>query len=146
MITTKGHSIAAICDWTNRAVNNKGGDTAEIQTAFRDTLKKGIKRAGYPSCEEELGIIDTINDFDVTPMAEQLPNMVMKYMQDESRAINLPAPDGNTAPATLRMVHKEEKTREGIIQMGDKKGDKYTSTTAAHDEYSLKQHTENFKK
>ena len=146
MITTKGHSLAALADWGNRAVNNKGGDTAEIQTAFRETLKKGIKRAGYPTCEAELGIIDEINDFDVTPLAEQLPNAVVKYMQDESRAINLPAPDGNTAPATLRMVHKEEKTKTGIIQMGDHKGETYESTTTAHDEFSLKQHTDKFKK
>jgi hypothetical protein len=146
MITTKGHSIAAVCEWANKAVNNKNGDTAEIQTAFRETLKKGIKRAGYPSCEAELGIIDEISDFDVTPMAEQLPNVIMKYMQDESRAINLPAPDGNTAPATLKMIHREEKTRTGIIQMGEHKGEEYSSTTAAHDEYALKQHTDEFKK
>ena len=81
MITTKGHSIAAVCEWANKAVNNKNGDTAEIQTAFRETLKKGIKRAGYPSCEAELGIIDEISDFDVTPMAEQLPNVIILSMQ-----------------------------------------------------------------
>ena len=146
MITTKGHSIAAVCAWANNVVNNKNGDSMEIQTAFRETLKKGIKRAGYPTCEAELEIIDTITDFDVTPLAEQFPTAIAKYMSDESRAINLPAVDGNTAPATLKMVHKEEKTREGIIQMGDRKGDKYVSTIGAHDEYALKQHTDTFKK
>ena len=146
MITTKGHSLSALCAWGNKAVNNKDGDTAEIQTAFRQTVKKAIDRAGYPTCKAELGIIDEINDFDVTPLAEQLPNIVVKYMQDESRALELPAPDGNTAPATLQMVHVEDKTREGVVQMGPNKGDKYISTTAAHDEFKLKHKTDKFKK
>jgi hypothetical protein len=146
MITTKGHSLSALAEWGNQAFNNKGGDTAEFQTAFRETLKKGIKRAGYPSCEAELGIIDEINDFDVTLISEQIPNILSKYMQQTSRAVNLPAVDANTAPATLKMVHKDEKTKTGIIQMGDRKGEEYTSTTAEHDEYYLKQHTDEFKK
>lgn len=145
MVTQKSHSIAAIAEWANRAANNTNGTTPEIQSAFRETLKAGIKKANYPSCEAELAIIDEINDFDVTPLAEQLPNAVAKYMAETGRAINLPAVDNATAPGTLKLVHKEEQTKTGVNQLGPNKGETYESTTAAHDEYRIKSNNKQFK-
>lgn len=146
MITENTHSLAALAAWGNKAVNNVNGTTPEIQQAFRQTLKAGIKKANYPSCEAELAIIDEINDFDVTPLAEQLPNAIAKYMAEEKRAINLPAVDDQTAPATLKLIHKDESTSTGTIQMGPHKGETYESVTAAHDEYRIKSNNKSFKK
>jgi hypothetical protein len=145
MITTGTHSLSALAEWGNNAFNNVNGTTPELQQSFRQVLKAGIKKANYPSCEAELAIIDEINDFDVTPIAEQLPNALAKYMAETGRAVNLPAPDENTAPATLKFVHKEEAVNTGIIQMGDKKGQPYESKVKAHDEYALKQNKKAFK-
>lgn len=145
MFTEHSHSLAALAAWGNKAANNINGTTPEIQHAFHDVLKAGIKKANYPSCEAELAIIDEINDFDVTPLAEQLPNAIAKYMAEEKRAINLPAVDDVTAPATLKLVHKEEVTNTGTIQMGERKGETYTSTTLAHDEYRVKSNNKLFK-
>lgn len=146
MITTGNHSLAALAEWGNQAVNNVNGTTPELQQAFRQTLKAGIKKANYPSCEAELAIIDEITDFDVTPLAEQLPSAVAKYMSETGRALNLPAVDENSAPATLKLIHKDETVNTGIIQMGDKKGESYESTILAHDEYKLKSNNKQFKK
>lgn len=145
MVTTGTHSLAALAEWGNKAFNNVNGTTPELQDAFRKTLKAGIKKANYPSCEAELAIIDEINDFDVTPIAEQLPNAMSKYMAETGRAVNLPAPDENTAPATLKLVHKDETVNTGIIQMGDKKGQPYESKVAAHDEFKVKSNNKAFK-
>lgn len=145
MITNGTHSLAALAEWGNKAFNNVNGTTPELQDAFRKTLKAGIKKANYPSCEAELAIIDEINDFDVTPIAEQLPNAMSKYMAETGRAVNLPAPDKNTAPATLKLVHKYETVNTGIIQMGDKKGQPYESKVAAHDEFKVKSNNKAFK-
>lgn len=146
MITDKTHSLAALAEWGNQAVNNVNGTTPEIQQAFRQTLKAGIKKANYPSCEAELAIIDEISDFDVTPLSEQLPNAVAKYMAETGRPINLPAVDDQTAPGTLKLIHKDEQTKTGINQMGPNKGEPYESTTAAHDEYRIKSNNKQFKK
>ena len=145
MVTTGTHSLAALAEWGNNAFNNVNGTTPELQDAFRRTLKAGIKKANYPSCEAELAIIDEINDFDVTPIAEQLPNAMSKYMAETGPAVNLPAPGANTAPATLKLVHKYETVNTGIIQMGDKKGQPYESKVAAHDEFKVKSNNKAFK-
>jgi hypothetical protein len=145
MITTANYSLAAFTEWVNNATNNVNGTTPDMQQAFRQTLKAGIKKANYPSCEAELAIIDEINDFDVTPMAEQIPNMVSQYMSQTGRPFNIPAPDENTAPTSLRLVHKDETTNTGIIQMGDKKGQPYESKVKAHDEFKVKNNTKAFK-
>jgi hypothetical protein len=146
MITERTHSLAAMCEWGNKAVNNQGGTTPEIQQAFRQTLKAGIKKANYPSCEAELAIIDEITDFDVTPLAEQMPDAIAKYMAETGRAINLPAVDDKTAPATLKLIHKDESVSTGTIQMGPHKGETYESVTEAHDEYRIKSNNKAFKK
>jgi hypothetical protein len=146
MVTEYAHSLAALAAWGNKAANNVNGTTPEIQQAFRQTLKAGIKKANYPSCEAELAIIDEITDFDVTPLAEQLPNAIAKYMAEEKRALNLPAVDDQTAPATLKLVHKDEQTKTGVNQLGPNKGETYESTTAAHDEYRIKSNNKQFKK
>lgn len=146
MVTQKTHSLAALVEWSNQAVNNTNGNTADFQTAFRQTLKSGIKKANYPSCEAELAVIDEITDFDVTPLAEQFPNAIAQYMADTGRAINLPAVDDTTAPGTLKAIHKEEQTKTGVNQMGPNKGETYESTTAAHDEYRIKSNNKQFKK
>ncbi len=145
MITTNNYSLAAIAEWVNNATNNVNGNTPDMQQAFRQTLKAGIKKANYPSCEAELAIIDEINDFDVTPMAEQIPNIISQYMSETGRPINLPAPDANTSPASLRLIHKDETVNTGIIQMGDKKGQPYESKVKAHDEFKIKSNNKAFK-
>lgn len=145
MITTANYSLAAFTEWVNNATNNVNGTTPDMQQAFRQTLKAGIKKANYPSCEAELAIIDEINDFDVTPIAEQIPGMISQYMGETGRPVAFPAPDENTAPTTLKLVHKDETVNTGIIQMGDKKGQPYESKVKAHDEFKLKNNTKAFK-
>ena len=145
MITENNYSLSAMVEWANKSVNNINGTTEEIQTAFHQVLKAGIKKANYPSCEAELGVIDQIKDFDVTPLAEQLPNIIAKYMAEEKRPINLPAVDDVTAPGSLRLVHKDEAVNEGVIQMGARKGEKYKSVVKAHDEYKIVSKKDKFK-
>lgn len=145
MITENNYSLANMVEWANKSVNNVNGTTEDIQTAFRQVLKAGIKKANYPSCEAELAVIDEIKNFDVTPMAEKIPDIIARYMAEEKRPIKLPAVDENTAPATLKLVHKDETVNEGIIQMGARKGEKYSSKVAAHDEYKIKSNTDAFK-
>jgi hypothetical protein len=145
MATEKSFSYAAFVAYGNACINNASGRTPEMQAAFRTDLKKAIAKAGYPQ-KDEIGIIDTINDFDMSATMHEIPNLVSGFMHDEKRAFNLPAPDKKTAPATLKVVSVGKKTKTGIIQMGDKKGQQYSSTTAAHEEVKVKNNTDEFKK
>lgn len=142
---SKQFAFAAFVEYGNSCINNTRGNTPEIQEAFRTDLKKAILKAGCPS-KSELGIIDTISDFDMSSILHEIPTIVTGFMRDEDRAFDLPAADKKTAPGTIRITDIEEKTREGIIMLGDKKGETYTSTTGAHKEYKIKSKTDAFKK
>lgn len=144
MATNKSFSFAAFVAYGNNCINNVNGTTPEIQTAFKADLKRAIAHANYPS-KDEIGIIDEINDFDMSNTLEQVPKLVSGFMHDEQRSFDLPAPDENTAPATLRVDAVPEKVNEGTIQFGDNKGQTYKSVTAAHDEVKVKSKTKQFK-
>lgn len=142
----KQWAYAAWCNYFNSCANNTTGNTPEVQDAFHVVLKKAIKKVQFPRDENELGIIDTVNDFDLSPLARQIPGLVTGFMHDEDRAFELPAVDGKTAPGSLRIAEIPEKTREGVIMLGDRKGETYTSTTGEHNEYKVKSNTDAFRK
>ena len=105
------------------ALANYGNSTAQAATNFQDAFiqdaKKYYAKAGYPS-KDEMGIFDEIRP-DVTNTVSAIPEFVAGFMKDEE-------------------------TKTGTIQMGDKKGETYTSTTLAHDEMVVKNKRGPFKK
>lgn len=145
MPTNKTFSLAAFVAYGNSCINNASGNTPDIQSAFKTDLKKAIAHAGYPS-KDEIGIVDEINDFDMSATMSKVPELVSGFMRDEKRSFDIPAADDNTTAATIKVVHVEEKTKEGTIMLGDKKGETYKSTIAAHDELAVKNRRGPFKK
>lgn len=145
MATNKGFSFASFVAYGNSCINNASGKTPEIQTAFKTDLKKAIAHAGYPS-KDEIGVIDEINDFDMSATMQKIPEIVSGYMKNEQRSFDIPAADDNTCPATIKVVAVDEKVKEGTIAFGDKKGETYKSTVAAHEEVSVKNRRDKFKK
>mgnify|MGYP001021894388 FL=1 len=77
---------------------------------------------------------------------QQVPKIVSGFMHDEQRNFDIPSSDSKTCAATVKVVAVDEKTKEGIIMLGDKKGSPYTSTIAAHEEISVKNKRDPFKK
>ena len=144
-MTNKSFSFAAWVNYGNACINNTTGNTPEIQTAFKSDLKKAIAHAGYPT-KEEIGVVDTINDFDMSATLQTIPKMVSGFMHDEKRSFDIPAADSNTCAATIKVVAVDEKTKEGTIMLGDRKGETYKSTIAAHEELSVKNRRDPFKK
>lgn len=141
MATNKSFSFAALAQYCNSSAES----ATSLKDAFKQDAKKFYAKAGYPS-KDEIDILDEI-DPDVTNIASQIPNVVSGFMKDEQRSFDLPALDENTAPATINVVHVEEKTTEGIVTIeGPNKGEKWTSTIAAHDEPKLKVRRNKFKK
>ena len=141
MATTKTFSFAALANYSN--------SSAEIATNFRNAFvqdaKKFYAKAGYPS-KDEIDILDGIAP-DVTNTVSAVPDLIAGFMHDEQRSFDIPAVDENTAPATINVVHVEEKTTEGIVTIdGPNKGQKWTSTIAEHDEPKLKVRRNKFKK
>ena len=132
MASTKGFSMAAFIEYGNGKLNNVSGKDMEIQTAFKTDLKKAIAHAGYPS-KDEIGIIDEINDFDMTNTLECVPTLVSDFMADTGRKFYLPA------------QHVPEETKEGVSKLGGVEK-KWTSTIAAHEVVKVKNHTKAFKK
>lgn len=145
MATGKPFSFASFVEYGNACFNNTTGNTPEIQTAFKQDIKKAIAHAGYPS-KDEIGIVDEINDFDMSGTLSAIPEIVSGYMKNEGRAFNIPAADDNTCAASINVVAVEEKVKTGTIQMGDKKGEEYTSTIGAHEELKVKNNRKPFKK
>ena len=135
MATNKSFSYAAFVEYGN----------AHMQEAFKTDLKKAIAHAGYPQ-KDEIGIIDTINDFDMTATLRAIPGTVSGFMHDEQRAFELPAPDKKTAPAVVKVVAVDKKTKTGTIAFGEHKGQSYKSTVAAHEEVRVKNKLNDFKK
>jgi hypothetical protein len=140
----KPFSYAAFVAYGNACINNANGKTQELQDAFRADLKKNIAKAGYPS-KDEIGIIDTINDFEMTATLKAIPSMVTGFIKDEDRSFELPAVNDSTAAGSLYIDSVDEHTRTGVIQFGERKGETYESTTAAHDEYKVHSNTKPFK-
>jgi hypothetical protein len=137
MATNKSFSYAAFVEYGNK--NEK------MQSAYKADLKKAIAHAGYPQ-KDEIGIIDTINDFDMSNIMRAIPETVSGFMHDEQRAFELPAPDKKTAPATIKVVAVDKKTKTGTIAFGEHKGQEYKSTVAAHEEVKVKNNVRDFKK
>lgn len=117
---------------------------AKLQDALRADFKKNAAKMGYPS-KDEIGIVDETT-LDATNTLSVIPATISGFMHDEGRSFDLPAPDEKTAAATLRVDAVEEKTKTGTIMLGDKKGQEYTSTIAAHEEIKVKNRTKPFKK
>lgn len=142
MATSKGWSLAAFCQYGNECINGKN---KEMQSAFKSDLKKAIAHAGYPN-KDEIGVIDEINDFDMSATLAKVPELVSGFMHDEQRSFAIPAADKKTAPATLRVEAVDKKVKTGIIMMeGPKKGQEYKSVTKAHEEVKVKSNTKDFK-
>lgn len=145
MATNKPFSFATFVAYGNSCINNTAGKTPEIQTAFKQDLKRAIDRAGYPT-KDEIGVIDEINDFDMSATLQKVPELVAGYMKTEQRSFEIPAADDNTCTATIRVVAVPEKTKTGTIRLGPNAGSEYTSTTYAHEELSVKNRRGPFKK
>lgn len=130
------------------ALSNYGNSTAAPATTFQDAFKEDAKKwyvkAGCPS-KDELGILDEVKP-DVTNTVSAIPGFVAGFMHDEQREFNIPAADDKTTAATIKVVHKDEETKTGINTMGPNKGEKWTSTVAAHDELVVKNKRGPFKK
>ena len=144
MATEKVFSLAAFCAYSNSCFNNTTGTTPTIQTAFKADLKKAIAHAGYPS-KDEIGVVDEINDFDMSNTMSKVPEIISGFMRDEKRAFDIPAANDNTCPASIKVVAVDDKVKTGIIQMGDKKGETYESKIKAHEELSVKNRRDAFK-
>lgn len=144
MSSVKGFSMAAFIEYGNGKLNNVSGKDMEIQQAFKADLKRNIAKAGYPS-KDEIGIIDEINDFDMSNTLECVPQIVSDYMADTGRKFDLPAPDKKTCPATIYTRHVPEETKTGVSKLGGVEKP-WTSTVLAHDVVKVKNHTKGFKK
>ena len=144
MSSVKGFSMGAFIEYGNGAINNVSGKSEDIQTAFKTDLKKAIAHAGYPS-KDEIGIIDEINDFDMSNTLECVPQLVSGFMADTGRKFDLPAPDKKTCPATIYTQFVPEETKTGVSKLGGAEKE-WTSTIAAHDVVKVKNHTKAFKK
>lgn len=144
MSSVKGFSMAAFIEYGNGKLNNVSGKDMEIQQAFKADLKRNIAKAGYPS-KDEIGIIDEINDFDMSNTLECVPQIISDYMADTGRKFDLPAPDKKTCPATIYTKHIPEETKTGVSKLGGVEKP-WTSTILAHDIVKVKNHTGGFKK
>ena len=145
MATNKTFSFASFVEYGNACINNTTGNTTEIQTAFKTDLKKAIAHAGYPT-KEEIGIIDEINDFDMSATMQKVPELISGYMRDEQRSFDIPACNDDTCAASLKVIAVEEKTKTGVNQLGPNAGSEYSSTTLAHEELQVKNRRGPFKK
>lgn len=141
MATNKTFSFAALANYGNSTAPS----AENFQKAFIMDAKKLYAKAGYPS-KDEIGILDEMKP-DVTNTVSVIPEFVSGFMHDEQRSFDLPAPDDNTTPATISVIHVEEKTSEGIVTIdGPNKGQKWTSTVGEHDEIKVKNRRNKFKK
>lgn len=141
MATNKGFSFAALANYSN----SSSTPAKNFQDAFVQDAKKFVAKCGYPS-KDEIGIMDEVTP-DVTNTVSAVPELISGFMHDEQRSFDLPAPDDKTAPATIKIVHVEEKTTEGVNQMeGPNKGQPWKSTIAEHEEPKIHVNRKAFKK
>jgi hypothetical protein len=142
MATNKQFAFAALANYSN----STAAPATNFQKAFVTDCKKFVAKCGYPS-KDEIGIMDEkIAEVDVTNTVTQIPELISGFMHDEQRAFDLPAPDNNTAPATIKVVQVPEKTSEGVQTIGPNAGQKWKSTIKAHEEPKLKIRRDMFKK
>lgn len=141
MATNKTFSFAALANYGN----STSAPAEKLQQAFIMDAKKLYAKAGYPS-KDEIGILDDMKP-DVSNTVSAIPEFVSGFMHDEQRSFDLPAPDDQTAPATISVVHVDEKTTEGVVTIaGPNQGQKWTSTVTEHDEIKVKNRRNKFKK
>lgn len=133
MATNKVGSLPAWVQYSND----------KLQEAARADFKKNAQKLGYPS-KDEIGVVDSAT-LDISHTLSAIPGAISGYMHDEHRAFDLPAPDAKTAAASIKVVPVPKKTKTGTIMLGDKKGQKYTSTVKAHEEVRVKNRTKPFK-
>ena len=137
-MTQKGVSFAAFVNFGNKELNEK----PEFKQAVHKDMKKMLKGV-IP--DNEMGVIDTV-EVDLSNTLEVIPQLVSDFMDKESRAFNIPAPNANTTPATIKIVDKEKETKTGTIQFGANAGKPYTTEIAAHSEFTIKNNRDDFKK
>ena len=137
-MTTKSFSFAAFVEFGNKDLN----ETPEFRDAVHKDMKKMLKGV-IPDNE-----MDVINDIDVdlSNTLGCMPKLISDFMDKESRAFNIPAPNANTTPATIKIVDKEAETKTGTIQFGANAGKPYTTEIAAHSEFTVKNNRDEFKK
>jgi hypothetical protein len=134
-------SLSAFVNYANEQINKKN---SEISTAFKSDLKKAIAHAGYPN-KDEIGIVDEINDFDMSGTMGCVGSLIGGYMKSEDRKFAIPAVDKNTAPATISIEAIPEKTSEGTVLFGPSKGKPYKTTTKKHNEVTVSSNRDAFK-
>ena len=145
-MTDKQFSKAVWGNYVNDCANNKDNHHDEDQIAVRKFVEKTIRSLGCPNPDEVHDVVYNYNEYDLTPLAERIPNLVSGFMFETRTAFNLPAPNASTAPATLKVRAVDAKTKTGVVTIGPSKGKEYTSTTAAHEEVYVKNFTKAFKK
>lgn len=134
-------SLSAFVNYANEQINKKN---TEISTAFKSDLKKAIAHAGYPN-KDEIGIVDEINDFDMSGTMGCVGSLIGGYMKSEDRKFAIPAVDKNTAPATISIESIPEKTSAGTVLFGPSKGKPYKTTTKKHNEVTVSSNRDAFK-
>lgn len=141
MSTKSSFSFSSFTKYGNECINSK----TDIGDAFKTDLKKAIAHAGYPS-KDEIGIVDEINDFDMSATIATIPSMVAGYMKSTDRGFDIPAADNKTCAASVKVASIPDKEKTFTIMLGNKKGEQGTSFISAHDEYTVKNRRDPFKK
>ena len=146
MKTDKSFSASEFAKYTNKVVNNSDKKHAETSNAMKTFLEKTIKKMGCPNQDELHDAVQSFNEVDATPIADQIPTIVSGFMTEEGRKFDIPSLDKSVAKATIGLREIPAKTKTGVIQFGENKGGTYKSTTAAHTEVYVKSNTKIFKK
>lgn len=146
MRTDKSFSASEFAKYVNKTVNNSDKKHAETSNAMKSFLEKTIKKMGCPNNDELHDVVQSFNEVDATPIADQIPEIVAGFMTEEGRKFDIPSLNKNVAKATIGIREIPEKTKTGIIQFGENKGGTYKSTTVAHSEVYVKSNTKIFKK
>ncbi len=147
-MTKNQFSFAAFAEYGNRLANAANNDFRTATVNFVENTMNGIgKQFGYPTTKEELHeCLEKYDGYDVSGITDQIPGLVAGFMHDEQRAFDIPAVDNKTCPATIKVVSKDEETKEGTIQFGANKGEQYKTTIEAHEELVVKNNRRPFKK
>lgn len=135
-------SASSWADYATKVANKKDSDANKAVKTF---VEKTIGALGYPNKDEAHDIIQSYNNYDLTPIADIIPSMVSGYIKDEDRTFNIPAVNDNCTPAKIGLRHVDDKTKTGTIMFGENKGQSYSSTVKEHDEFFVKNFTKAFK-
>ena len=142
-ITNGIFSAATFAEYANKAANKKESDTNK---AIKTFVEKTVKDLGYPNKDEAHDIIQGYDKYDITPIADVIPDMVSGYIYDTERSFNLPAPNDYSSPAKIGIRYVDKKENTGTIMFGEHKGESYKSVTESHNEFFVKNFTKAFKK